>query len=154
MSQQHARARTADPGPPICGAEDTEKLRAATPAFAVLLGGRGFANPDTASPSCERPVTLALAATPHSIDNGPADQRALKAYRPRERFVWRSPRFVAESLAQPPRIGRFKLQHLGDKNCHFPVTKDAPFLFCGKPKPEDESVPYCGGCSAIAYRGS
>jgi len=147
----HARLRRADPGPPIFSdTDELPKLKKATPALAALLCGRSFAGGSV--PVTERPV--AIPAPLPSYDNGPSDRRALhkaasqKARRARVDYG----NALRSTIRPAPPFDHFEIIDLTDTTCRWPVTADAPFLFCGRVKPNDEAIPYCGECSMIAYR--
>jgi hypothetical protein len=48
-----------------------------------------------------------------------------------------------------PRVGMFAITDLGAADCRFPVTSEAPHLFCGSVVAD--GLPYCNGHARLAY---
>ena len=73
--------------------------------------------------------------------------------RPRIRLYDKGPRkspTVAKAIEQPvPQCAPVSFMELGDHSCHYPVTDDHPFMFCGADTHGEHS--YCGHCYAICY---
>ena len=59
---------------------------------------------------------------------------------------------VAKAIEQPvhvPQCEPVSFMELGDHSCHYPVTDDHPFMFCGADNHGEHS--YCGYHYAICY---